>query len=139
MKPYNITGLLTDNLKVDRQNTDEQGILRNCIMLQQVANINDKAILETFGHLNFSIINISRYHVYFHETVLSGDTLSINAAYTYSDAGLTIEIKIQKTKTRKKITVLTGDFTFINGTEMPVARMAKRKNKTILFDNNQPA
>ena len=133
MNPIIMTGAFTNNVPVNNGNTDERGVLRNCQMLQEITNINDKAIMEIFGPLNFSGINVLRYHVFFHEAALRGDTLTISLAYTYSEtSGLVIEIKVHKTKTRKNITVLTGDFTYINN---PIQRTQRQnKKEAILLD-----
>ena len=128
-------GTLTNRIPVTGRNTDERGILQPCLILQEVSMINDRAIMEAFGHLNFSAINILRYHVYFHEAALNGDTLHIEASYRYSVTGLLIEIKVHKIRTRKKIMVLTGDFTFVDTQKNVVqSGLTNQRKNTFIYN-----
>lgn len=106
---------LRQTLQVSRDNVNESGQLSHCHILQEVASINDTALLQAFGQLSYQAIRVTRYHVYFQEAAKAGDVLQIEAHSTLAGATrLLVDLSIQVVRGRKRLQVLTGNFTFVH-------------------------
>ena len=94
------------------KNLNEDGTLDTCTILNEIASLNDKVILNTYGYLDYD--NIITWHYHFSISGEAGldDVIELESRYLVTEDALEIKLSVQKRIGPISEMIAEGSFVF---------------------------
>ena len=105
---------------VKDRNLNTDGTLDTCKILKEILAINDLAIFNTYGYLDYSAIKTPHYNLSFSGEGELYDLIELEARYAVvADGTLSIKLFVRKRQHGAGMTIAEGSFIFATGEDKP--------------------
>jgi hypothetical protein len=105
---------LQSSFTVKNSQLSYDGTLPGCNILEAISRLNDEAILNAFGKLEYSRLAVAYYHIDITGSALVNNKVTLKTKYVLYNAD-TLEIKVTAYKNigKDNIEIATGSFIFV--------------------------